>query len=99
MVVDSEDNNLQRLFEEPEFRLPRLGSDLTRAFRKVVGIVRAAADERDLYSMQSLHFERLEGDRAGQRSLRLNRQWRLVVRLETVQDVKRVVVIEIINYH
>ena len=83
MVVDFEDNNLQRLFEEPEFRLPRLGSDLTRA----------------LYSMQSLHFERLEGDRAGQRSLRLNRQWRLVVRLETVQDVKRVVVIEIINYH
>jgi proteic killer suppression protein len=52
-----------------------------------------------LYSMQSLPFVRLEGDRAGQRSLRLNRQWRLVVRLETVQDVKRVVVIEIINYH
>ena len=99
MVVDFEDDDLRRLFEEPDFRLPRFGRDLTRAYRKVVGFVSAVNDERDLYSMRSLHFEKLEGRRAGQHSLRLNDQWRLIVRIEEKEKGKRVVVIEVADYH
>ncbi len=99
MLVEFDDDDLQRLYQEPDFRLPRLGSDLVRAYRKVVGIVVAASDERDLYAMRSLHFEKLEGDRVGQHSLRLNKQWRLIVRLESTQEGKQVVVIEIFDYH
>ena len=38
-------------------------------------MIRAAVDERDLYGMTSLHFEKLLGDREGQHSLRLNKKW------------------------
>lgn len=99
MRVEFEDDDLRRLYEEPDFRLPSIGHDLTRAYRKVVGIVAAASDERDLRAMRSLHFEKLEGDRLGQHSLRLNKQWRLIVRLETTQEGKQVVVIEVVDYH
>lgn len=99
MFVEFEDDDLRRLFEERGYRLPSVGPELTKAFRKVVGFVCSAADERDLYAMASLHYEKLEGARAGQRSLRLNRQWRLIIRLEVREKHKTVVVIEIVDYH
>jgi proteic killer suppression protein len=99
MRVEFEDDNLRRLYEEPDFRLSTIGHDLTRAYRKIVGIVAAASDERDLRAMRSLHFEKLEGNRLGQHSLRLNKQWRLIVRLKTSQDGKQVIVIEVVDYH
>ena len=99
MRVKFEDGDLRRPYEEPDFRLSSIGQDLTRAYRKVVGLVAAASDERDLRAMRSLHFEKLEGDRLGQHSLRLNKQWRLVFRLEATQESKQVVVIEVTDYH
>jgi len=99
MRVEFEDDDLRRLYEEPDFRLSSIGHDLTRAYRKVVGFVAVASDERDLRAMRSLYFEKLEGDRLGQHSLRLNKQWRLVVRLDPTQERKQVVVIEVTDYH
>lgn len=99
MRVEFENDDLRRLYEESGFRLSSLGQDLTRAYRKVVEIMAAAADERDLRAMRSLHFEKLEGDRLGQHSLRLNKQWRLIVKLETRQEDTQVVVIEVVDYH
>jgi len=99
MRVEFEDDDLRRLYEEPDFRLSSIGHDLTRAYRKAVGIVAAASDERDLRALRSLHFEKLDGDRLGQHSLRLNKQWRLIVRAESTQEGKQVVVIEVVDYH
>lgn len=42
------------------------------SFFEVVGIMRAARDERDLYAFKSLRFEQMSGDRKGERSLRAN---------------------------
>ncbi len=93
------DDNLKRLYQEPDFRLPAFGPDLTRAFRKVVGFVAGAADERDLRSMRSLRLEQLKGARSDQHSMRLNDQWRLIVRFEMADNGKTAVVIEVIDYH
>ena len=93
------DKDLQTLYENEEFRLREYGSDITKAFRKKVAIIDAAVDERDLRAMKSLHFEKLHGDRAGQHSIRLNRQWRLILTLETDEDGRIVVVVEIADYH
>lgn len=72
---------------------------IVKAFRKRMQLIRSAADERDLYAMKSLHFEKLQGDRSHQRSLRLNDQWRLIVELRK-SDHKTVVVIKgIEDYH
>ena len=72
---------------------------MVKASRKRLQFIRAAADERAFYAMKSLHYEKLQGDRAGQRSMRLNDQWRLIVRLEEDDAGKQVVVVSIADYH
>ena len=64
-----------------------------------MAVIASAADERDLRAMKSLHLEKLRGDRAGQSSLRLDRQFRLIVSLERDDDGAVVVVISIEDYH
>jgi plasmid maintenance system killer protein len=61
MLVEFEDDDLRLLYEDANFRVPRLGRDIVRSYRKVVGIVVAANDERDLYAMRSLNYEKLKG--------------------------------------
>ncbi|MEX1126042.1 MAG: type II toxin-antitoxin system RelE/ParE family toxin [Acidimicrobiia bacterium] len=99
MRVEFRDDDLLRLFEEEEFRLPAIGPDLTKAYRKRVQILLAASDERDLYAMRSNRFEKLGGSRQGQHSLRLNDQWRLIIELESGEDGKKAVVVEVVDYH
>ncbi|PLA28172.1 type II toxin-antitoxin system RelE/ParE family toxin [Corynebacterium coyleae] len=57
------------------------------------------SDERDLRALKSLRLEQLRGDRVGTSSIRLNRQFRLVIRFETDEDRRIVVVIEMVDYH
>lgn len=99
MRVEFEDPDLQRLYTDQKFRIPHFGPDLTKAFRKRMAVLVAAQDERDLYALKSLHFEKLSGERLAQRSIRLNDQWRLIFRLEEDQDGRLVIVIEITDYH
>jgi toxin HigB-1 len=94
-------------FEDP--KLDRLETDgtfdagfareIVRSYRKCLQIIRAAPDERVFYSLKSLHYEKLKGDRSHQRSMRLNKQWRLIIRLEGVAPEKLVAVINIEDYH
>jgi proteic killer suppression protein len=73
--------------------------EIVRAYRKCIQIIRQAPDERIFYSLKSLHFEKLKGDRAHQHSMRLNKQWRLVIEFEGVAPSKLVAVISIEDYH
>jgi proteic killer suppression protein len=73
--------------------------EAVRGFRKVMQVIRAAVDERDLYALRSLRFEKLQGDRQHQRSLRLNRQWRLIVEIIPATPKNVVAVIGIEDYH
>jgi proteic killer suppression protein len=93
------DDELRRLYEEEGFHAPRYGADLVKAFRKKVGFIVGAETEQDLRSMKSLHFEKLSGGRAGQHSLRINDQWRLVFRLEDDDDGRVVIILEVVDYH
>lgn len=68
------------------------------AFRKRVQFIRAAKDERDFYAWRSLHFEKLKGDRTHQYSMRLNKQWRLILELEDTAP-KTVIIVNIEDYH
>jgi len=68
-------------------------------FFEVMAIIAAAQDERDLYATKSLHYEKMKGDQSGERSVRLNRQWRLTFSHEQDTDGKYVLVIEISNHY
>jgi proteic killer suppression protein len=99
MEIEFDDDELRRLYEDGAYVHPRFGRDVVKAFRKKVGLIVAANDERDIRSVRSLHDEKLAGDRTGQHSMRLNDQWRLIVRLEAKASRRVVVIIEIVDYH
>ncbi|TVQ24863.1 MAG: plasmid maintenance system killer [Leptolyngbya sp. DLM2.Bin15] len=70
-------------------------------FFEVMAVIQAALDERDLYANKGLRFEKLSGQRGkqGQRSLRLNKQWRLIVTLEADEEGSYLQIIDIEDYH
>jgi proteic killer suppression protein len=76
-----------------------MGPDLIKQFRKKVGFLASAENEQDLVAYKALRFEKLLGKRAGQHSIRLNDQWRLIVRLETDAEGRMLVVVEVVDYH
>ena len=71
---------------------------MVRAFRKRLQFIRASPDERVLYQMRSLRFEKLKGKRKHQHSMRLNDQWRLILELDD-QAPTKVVVVAVEDYH
>jgi len=97
MNVRHADKKLERLEVDPGYT-GGFGRDVIRAFRKVMQWIRAAADERDFYAMKSLHYEKLKGRRAHQRSMRLNDQFRLILEIEIVND-RTIVVVSVEDYH
>ena len=99
MRVEFGDDDLRRLYVDESFRFPALGVELVRQFRKAVQLLHAAEDERDLYALRGLRLEKLVGDRTGQHSVRLNKQWRLILRFVTRLDGRTVVVVEVVDYH
>lgn len=97
MEVRFADRRLARLETDASFSFG-LARPVVRAFRKLMQFIRAAPDERDFYAMKSLHYEKLQGRRSHQRSMRLNDQFRLVIEIEQVGH-KRIVVVSVEDYH
>jgi proteic killer suppression protein len=89
---------LERLETDPRFTGGH-SADLVRLYRKRMNFIRQAVDERDLYALKSLHFEKLKGARSQDRSIRLNDQWRLILRFEGEGSSKTVVIVSIEDYH
>jgi proteic killer suppression protein len=59
MDVTFSDDDLEKLERDPEAK-SRLDGSIVRAFRRLMGIIRDARDERDLRALKSLHFEKLK---------------------------------------
>lgn len=91
-------NRLERLYfnDKGTHRFP---APVVDAFFEVMAMIVAAPDERDLYALKSLHFEKLEGDRQHQHSLRLNRQFRLIVELDADDQGRFMRIVNIEDYH
>lgn len=98
MDVEFEDDQLRRLEAEVTFTAG-FEPAIVKAYRKRLQLIRAAVDERAFYAMKSLHYEKLKGDRSGQSSMRLNDQWRLILRIVHKDPDKVVVIVSVVDYH
>lgn len=98
MEIDFKDHVYDRLETDATFTAG-FSRPIVTAYRKRLQLIRGAEDERAFYAMKSLHFEKLQGDRAGQYSMRLNDQWRLILELKKQSDGKSVLIISIADYH
>jgi proteic killer suppression protein len=98
MRVRFASGSLERLETVPGFTGGH-SAEIVRLYRKRMNYIRQAGDERDFYAMKSLHFEKLKGARSEDRSIRLNDQWRLILRFEGEGSSKTVVIMSIEDYH
>jgi len=98
MDLAFKDPDLERLDADPSYSGGMVDA-VVKAFRKRMGQIRAATDERTFYDYKALHFEKLKGQREGQYSMRLNDQWRLIVELHGEAPKKTVFIVEVVDYH
>jgi proteic killer suppression protein len=98
MDVEFDDENLDRLETDAQYTA-ELSQEVVRAYRKRMQQIRAFLDERDFYAAKALHFEKLKGNRAGQHSIRLNMQWRLILEIRGDRPCKIIGIVEIVDYH
>jgi proteic killer suppression protein len=98
MKVDFADEKLA-LIETDDAAKTGLPISVINAFRDKFVVIRAAPDERTLRNWKSLHYEKLEGYKDGRRSIRLNKQWRVVFTNNTECSPNKIRVLAVENYH
>jgi proteic killer suppression protein len=87
------------LVETEEAGKTRLPVPVIKSARRKLTLLRAAPDDRSLRNWKSLHYEKLKGDRDGQRSIRINDQYRMVLALDETTTPPTVTVLAIEDYH
>lgn len=98
MDVEFRDKALS-LVETERAAETRLPIAVINSLRDKLAVIRAATDERTLRNWVSLHYEKLEGDRRGQRSIRINKQWRMVFTIDTERTPNKITVLAVEDYH
>ena len=93
MIKSFRDRDAERLFRRA--RVKRFGPDVQRVGLRKLRMLDAAVELDDLRIPPANRLEKLKGDRSGQHSIRINRQWRIcfVWRGGGAHEV------EIVDYH
>lgn len=92
MIRSFADKDTQRLFQDERVR--RFQSFERQARRKLL-LLDAASSLDDLRVPPGNNLEALSGDRAGQHSIRINKQWRVCFRWDNGDACD----VEIVDYH
>ncbi|MCQ4269208.1 type II toxin-antitoxin system RelE/ParE family toxin [Pseudomonas stutzeri] len=92
MILSFRCDETRSLFETGSSR--RWGNVLTVATRKLA-MLNAATELRDLRSPPGNRLEPLQGNRAGQHSIRINDQWRICFVWTDAGPMQ----VEIVDYH
>jgi proteic killer suppression protein len=87
------------LIETDEAGATRLPVAVIKSARRKLTVLRATTDDRSLRNWRSLRYEKLKGNREGQRSIRINDQYRMVFRLEDGTDPPTITILSIEDYH
>lgn len=98
MEVTFGDDSLDEL-ENDDHCKSRFDQSVVRAYRKLMRYIRDAIDERDLRAWVGKHFEKLQGDRSHQHSMKIDSQWRLVFEIQPGKPKNVIHVVEITDYH
>jgi len=92
MIRSFKDRNTRRFFEG--YRVKTFEGFSVQAERRLVYLDNAET-LKDLSELSSNRLEYLSGDRVGQYSIRINRQWRICFRWEDDGPYE----VEIVDYH
>lgn len=98
MEVVFEDNKLESLYSV-EFHKLGLPRSVVYSARRKLKYLRTIIDERDIFKMNGLRFEKLKGKLKNHYSIRLNNQYRLVFKFDRSISPNRIIVVSILDYH
>lgn len=98
MDVTFADLDLAGLESDEDYK-SRFSSPVVRAYRRLLNFIRQATDERDLRAYPGKHFEKLDGDRSHQHSMKIDKKWRLVFEIRKGNPSNTIHVVEIVDYH
>jgi proteic killer suppression protein len=87
------------LIETEDAGKTRLPVPVIKSARRKLTVLRAAPDDRSLRNWKSLHYEKLKGGRDGQRSIRLNDQYRMVLTIDESTNPPTATIMGIEDYH
>ncbi|MBT8397655.1 MAG: type II toxin-antitoxin system RelE/ParE family toxin [Gemmatimonadetes bacterium] len=93
MIKSFRDRDTERLFQRNAVK--KLGTDVQRSALRKLRMLDAATVLEDLRVPPGNRLERLKGDREGQHSIRINRQWRICFRWRSGDAYD----VEIVDYH
>jgi proteic killer suppression protein len=96
--VEFEDKRLE-LIETDRAAQTKLPFAVINSARKKLSFIRDAPDEATLRKWKSLHYEQLKREREGQKSIRLNDQWRLIFRIDSSRNPPKMTILAIEDYH
>jgi toxin HigB-1 len=91
-------NKSLALIETDRAAETKLPASVINSFRDKMVVLRAAPDERTLRNWKSLHYEKLKGQEH-ERSIRLNKKWRVVFLIETGCKPNKITVLSVEDYH
>jgi proteic killer suppression protein len=92
------DKTLERLDQDSTFSAG-LDFGIVKALRKRIQQLEGAPNEQCFYEAKSWHYEKLDGPRAHQHSIRLNDKMRLIIEIENVEPERIIIVVGIEDYH
>jgi proteic killer suppression protein len=91
-------NDELALIETDEAGTTRLPVTAIKSARRKLIVLRAATDDRSLRKWKSLRYEKLKGNCEGQRSIRINHQYRMVFRLDDETNPPTITILSIEDY-
>lgn len=79
MIVTFEEEYLRQLYEDGKCqdKKHRFQPDIIRRYQKAIRFLFGASSIESLWSIRSLNYEVLSGDKAGRSSVRVNDQYRI----------------------
>ena len=77
----------------------RYQPEIVKKYIKVVNILDSVEKPEDLFRYQSLHYEKLVGDKKGLESVRVNNQYRIEFQTSENKDITLCNIIELSNHY
>lgn len=98
MKIEFADASLRRICTDEAHKLGLPVSVIQAARRKLVQL-EAASDERDLRNLKSLNYKKLQGHNNGERTVRVNDQYRIVFTLIESEQPPIISILAICDNH
>ena len=101
MEIKFEKDYLRELFYDgvANDKQHRFQPDIVRRYVRVVNILDSVEKVVDLYRYRSLHYEKLQGDKKGTESVRVNDQYRIEFRSSEEEGITICNITELSNHY